>query len=339
MHEETTALNHPYTEQQTGYSAVEPNETSKLPAPVTAQKLGETSELHGLMLMVISSFFFSGMTCLVHVARTVFKFPHMPCVLMQTIVQLSLSITYVTTFLGWGSTIRTLRLRQKALLVFRGISGSACMIILFTVLGKLPLGVVTSVFYVVPVFTMILSYITMGETIAAKDGVAAILSFVGIWLISQPDMHADGQSATLLDHERLIWIALTLLSAFFGAAAYTTVRILGRDVHFIMSVCALSVANFFAAVIFGGIMSPGQILANIEGATLSALSGFMGFAGQCFMNRGLQNCKAGPGTLIRNTEIPLSYFLGIVFLQETVSMVCILGSILVLFSSVIIGMG
>jgi len=121
------------------------------------------------------------------------------------------------------------------------------------------------------------------------------------------------------------------------SAAYVTIRSLGTGIHFMQSVLSHGLGTIVVGVLMGGAMSPSQLLAHKEGTLHIIISSLFAFAGQCCMNKGLQLCRAGPGLLIRNLDVPVAYILGLLFLGETVSLLGIIGSFLVFFSAVMIG--
>lgn len=75
-----------------------------------------------------------------------------------------------------------------------------------------------------------------------------------------------------------------------------------------------------------------------RGGLLTAIStGLTSFIGQCLLNSGLQRCKAGPGILITNVEVPIVFLLGALFLQEKPPMITSCGSALILSAAIVIG--
>lgn len=87
-------------------------------------------------------------------------------------------------------------------------------------------------------------------------------------------------------------------------------------------------------------MTPVQFLAYGAGAAATAVSPgcICGLFAQCMLNKGLQYCHAGPGVLVRNLEVPMAYVLGMLFLNETPTLLRAFGSFLVVCAAVIIGM-
>lgn len=103
------------------------------------------------------------------------------------------------------------------------------------------------------------------------------------------------------------------------------------------SVLSLGLGVLVVSVVLGGAVNPIALLNNPSGLAMLVLSSLFGFVGQCLINRGLQLCQAGHGSLIRNLDVPVAYLLGLVFLGERPSWYSFAGSFLVVGSALMIG--
>lgn len=314
-------------------------QNAKLQLPVVATQRNPhsttSSELYGLFLMALSTFGFSGMSLLNHIAETQYHISAAACVFLRGLVQCMLAVVYIARYLDPKATIASITNHQKKWLLCRGLFGCLSLYTFVKALELLPLGIVISLFFISPVLGIIISHLVLGEPITKVDCVAAVVSFVGVVFIAQPTSGLQGLDASQTSY--IVGTACALFSALAGAIAYCILRSLGSDIHFIASVVVFGAFSSVLGVLLGGAMGPGAVMANKEGVLIMLISSTFAFGGQCLLTQGLQYCKVGPGMLIRNLDVPVGYLLGLIFLGETVSMLSLFGSTLVMSSAVIIG--
>lgn len=305
--------------------------------PPDQRSVDRKDELHGYFLMAISTLGFCAQSLFVHIAEESYHFPVASTIFIRAIVQTLFSCLYLIRFTDMPNLFSSLTRTQWKLLAFRGITGSLAMYALFAALRLLPVGDAITIYFFTPVITMALSSIVLHERIAFIHAIAAVISFIGVILVSRPDF---GLSSTPLVtvSDRVFGALLALASAFLSSAVYVTIRHLGTSIHYMLSVFSLGVACFLTSSLAGGIIGPRALIANKEGASAVLLSTFFAFAGQTTFNKGLQHCRAGPGALIRSLDVPMTYILAMVFLHEEPTVIRIIGSGLVLLASVMIGL-
>lgn len=293
-------------------------------------------EVKGYMFMTASTLGFSGMSFLVHLAERLYNFPMPAALLIRATVQVTLSLVYMLRYLDFKETFSKITARQWKLLAVRGAFGAVALSCFFASLHLLPIGEATTIFFCAPALTIVMSNVILGEPITATDSMAAVLSFVGVVLIAQPEF--DFSADAISRHESTIGILAAFGSAFFSVVATISMRCLGTGVHFIVFVLDLGLCSTILALLLGGASSTTLLLMRKEGIILVLVASLFGFLGQCLVSRGLQLCRAGPGMLLRNLDVPVAYTFGLVFLGETASMGGLFGSSLVLLSTVIIGL-
>lgn len=303
-----------------------------------------SDELFGYTLMLLSCIGFSAMSLGVHVAETVFHFPAMHILFLRGATQSAFAALYIFCFLDVRATFGNLTARQWRLLILRGCFGGVGLVCLFKALSLLPVGPCICIFFIGPIFTMILSNITLGERVTVGEIAAAFISLFGIVLVAQP---STGFDAVALDgfvgifgiSQHVAGALLALAGAALSACAYVTVRSLGKGIHFMLSVLSLGVVSGTIAIFpLGGFTTLADIIANPKGSAVVFVSVCCAFMGQCTLNKGLQHCRAGPGVLLRNLDVPIAYILGIAFLSEIPSFLGFVGSALVFCSALFIGM-
>ena len=105
--------------------------------------------------------------------------------------------------------------------VWRGLVGVSAMMMGFAALGLLPLPQVTAIGYAVPVFTVILAALFLGERIRAFRITAVLLGLVGVAIVLWPELMASGVEAS---EARALGALLALGSAVGASVAQVLVR-------------------------------------------------------------------------------------------------------------------
>lgn len=181
---------------------------------------------------------------------------------------------------------------------------------------------------------MILSAVVLHEAVGLLHIVASFLSFTGVFLVSNPELSLE----TFRSHSspEILGVYLALVSALLAAIAFTTIRYMGTRVSFMASVLSFGIfVSAIGAMIGGTSIRP--LFAKKETAFLSAIMCISGFLGQCLISSGFQHCSVGVGTLLRNTDVPMAFLFGVLFLGEVPHIVSLFGSALVVSGSIIAG--
>lgn len=294
----------------------------------------------GYVYMALSSLGFSANAMFVHYGSFRYQFPVTTAVLIRSILQAGLSGLVLFCIPSNRMTLMTLTSAQLRLLVFRGVTGTLALMSLYTALGLIPVGDSVAIFFLGPAFTFAFSHLFVGEPFTLVDATAIVISLVGAVLIARPD---DSQAivgstnTSISSAQHLAGSLYTLLSAAVSGVAYTTIRYLGSSVHYMTSIFSFGFFAIMGSVLMGGYMSPSRLSQNAEGAFYILLGSICAFFGQVFLNKGLQRCRAGPGLLIRNIEVPFAYLAGIWLLNEKPSWLHTLGATLIVFSTLFIG--
>lgn len=103
--------------------------------------------------------------------------------------------------------------------VFRSLAGLAGMMLLFHVIGVLPLSTATTLNYTSPLFLVVLSALVLRERPRPWLVAAVVLGFAGVVLLLRPTFGANQMVAGLLG----------LASGLCAGIAYLTTRQLGRS--------------------------------------------------------------------------------------------------------------
>ena len=139
--------------------------------------------------------------------------PLMEIVAARSIV--SLVISYVDIrrkrLSPWGT--------HRGLLCARGLVGALALICVYYAVMQLPLAEATLLQYTHPVFTALLGFLVLRETIARSTLACIALSLTGLVIMVQP-----GSPTQLVTTLPLFPVGVALLGAFGSAVAYVLVR-------------------------------------------------------------------------------------------------------------------
>lgn len=197
-----------------------------------------------------------------------------------------------------------------------------------------------SIFFLNPMFTFILAALFLSENVTLQGVIAIVLSAIGTMLIGLGQNSEAGD--TLVLTSRLIGLAMIILGAFMGALAYIIIRGLGMSTSFMSSILSYGFFCFVGAVFLNNfkVFPLAQLSAlQHEGLVAAVAAGLISFIAQCGLSLGLQRCKAGPGVLITNVEVPIVFALGALFLNGYPGVMTICGSALIVNAAIVIGFG
>lgn len=291
------------------------------------------SEYYGYFVMFLSCFGFSAMTLLVRVAEERYHFSAMSCLYIRAVVHTVLSSLYITCFLNVRDLVFSLTRRQCMLIFIRGFLGASAIAAFYFSVQMLPVGDVTAIFFSSPVFTTLLCALLISERITAVESVCGAVSMLGVVLVARPGMGSNLISA----EHRLLGSTYAFTAALLASCSFVAVRSLGTSVHYMPFVFSLALMSIAVSALMGGMCGVNDMLHNKEGTFVAFLSALCSFLGQTFLHHGLQRCRAGPGLLVRNLDVPFTYVLALIFFEEKPNLWSVVGSCLMLGTTGIIG--
>lgn len=250
-----------------------------------------------------------------------------------------LACTYFVLFPDARKSALNMTRRQAIWIILRGIMGAICIMCLYTALTKIPIGDSTAIFFLSPVFTMILSHIFLGEHVTLVDIGAVLLSLLGAFMITRPDASdlLSTSALTVSFENRIVGSLLAVTSAFLAASAYTIIRSLGTTFHFMIPVLSFALCSLILSIILNGYISFDQLIAYGWSGFAIVMSAFLAFISQMTLTTGLQRCRAGPGILVNTIEVPYAYVLGLIVLHESVSLLRVVGALMIVIAALTIG--
>lgn len=280
----------------------------------------------GLRFMVGAAFFFSLMSLLVKAVGQ--RLPSQEIVLWRGIVTVVLS--YAALKRARVSARGTPGKRR--LLILRGLLGFGALSCFFYAVVHLPLADATVIQYTNPVFTALIAAAVLAEPIGARELLAVLISLTGVTLIARPGFLFEAGAAPLDP----VAVTVALAGAILSAAAYVTVRRLGRTEH------PLVIVHYFSIIVVLGslpIASPGMLWpTGIEWAGLVGV-GVTTHIAQVYLTKGLAAEPAGRAMAVGYVQIVFAALLGAIFFTEFPGVLGVAGAALVIGSTLWLGRG
>ena len=192
------------------------------------------------------------------------------------------AIPVILVWLAWRHDLRDgLKTRNPWGHAWRGLIGSMGMLTGFGALMLLPLPQATALSYAIPILTVVLAAIFLGERIRVVRISAVLMGLAGISIILWPDLV---DSADRSSDARTLGVTLALFAALFGATAQVVVRRLVRTedtpaivFYFMLAATVVSLATWPLGV-FGAWVVPTPLEAG-----LLVASGLLGGLGQALL--------------------------------------------------------
>ena len=108
---------------------------------------------------------------------------------------------------------------NKKWLVIRGAAGTIALTLFFMTIQNLPFAIAAIIQYLAPLFTMLFTFILLGEKIFRVQWLFVLLAFSGVCLISLQN-YISADSGLVFQP---LWVGLGMLSASISGVAYTAI--------------------------------------------------------------------------------------------------------------------
>ena len=298
---------------------------SEAPADDPDQEGGGPIISKGLRYMAASALSFSVMSLCVKLAGMGGQ-PSQQLVLARAAIALVLSWAALRRLgIGWRES------DHVGLLLMRGLLGFGGLSCFYYALTHLPLADATVIQFLNPILVSFLAAAWLGERIGRLEVGAALVSLAGVACVVQPSFLFGGESARLD-----MWgVAAALAGACVSAGAYTTVRALKGHAHPMLVV-------FYFPLIATPLAIPTAwpvlTMPDWKGWLLLAAIGASTQIAQIWMTKGLHLEPAGRATSMSYLQVVFAFVWGIVLLDEIPGALAIVGSCLILASSLCVAL-
>lgn len=310
-------------------------ESKKDEDPVTAFKIVKRSRTKkvavvGITLAIFATLLFSVTSLMIKLAESI---PSLEVAFMRLTMQLVFSIPPVIFFKDklihpW---------KKIRFLVLRGAAGATAMNLSIYAVKHMPLADARVIFYTSPVYTAILGWIFLKESVSKFDLLATLLSLGGVVLIGRPTFlfGSLGKSSS----SKQVWFPtlLAVIGSFCAACAIVLTRKVSQELPVrVVVLYATMVATIIclsASLIFGGFKYPD---CGTHDAVYIIVAAVLGYSGQLIVTKALSTEKASIISLVRTIGIAFSFLLQLTVLGVVPNGLSIGGAFLVLLCNVTI---
>jgi len=205
----------------------------------------------------------------------------------------------------------------------RCIAGLIAITAIFIALRKLPLATVVSVTFAAPIFTTIFSIYFLNEKVGLYRWMAVIVGFIGIIIISEP-----GYSSLNIYYLYPIIFCLGLsyvAIAIRQLSSTEPVWLIG--LFFSISIFILSLFSIF---------TEGWVLPSLKDLFLLSMVGVLGGLANLWLTQSYKFSEVSLVTPLKYLALVFAIIFGYLFWDEIPTLKTLIGSILVIFSSLII---
>ena len=214
--------------------------------------------------------------------------------------------------------------RRKWLFI-RGLVGFVSFSLYYYAMSQLTLADATTIFFTAPLYTGLLGFLFLGESVARFDIGCTIMSIVGVVMVvrpaflfgSEPSSNGvgvvDGNGTVDADDpsvnigaDRAAGVIAAIAGSLSSACVYIAIRKVGPGVPPLVLVAYMGMCGVFFAP-FGGIFQTFTWPSEFKIWFFLLLVGIFSFIGQVLFNAGVQREKAGPASMIRNLDVAFSF--------------------------------
>ena len=200
----------------------------------------------GVLYSLSSTVFFSVGSLLVKLASEI---PPFEILFYRSILQLVLLLPsmfyYHDTFIG--------DIRYVHYLIAKSCMGNAALVSYFYAFQTMPLADSTVLIFTSPVFTAALARLIIKETWTVFDGIASVMSVIGVILVLRPTFTSHNESLGTHFDNPISSCSIALLGAVMASFSFIAGRKVGESIHyrtteFYFTICGLYI-GFLGAVI------------------------------------------------------------------------------------------
>ena len=204
----------------------------------------------------------------------------------------------------------------------RCLSGLIAIVAIFIALRKLPLATVTSISFAAPIFTTLLSIFLLSEKVGFYRWLAVLVGFIGIIIISEPGFNSMN----------IYYIYPIIFCLGLSYVAITIKQLSSTEpvwlISFYFSI-SIMIMSFFT-------IPSGWVLPNIIDLLLLSLLGLLGGLANLWLTQSYKFSDVSLVTPLKYLGLIFAIFFGYIFWSEVPSTKTLIGSALVITSSVII---
>ena len=204
----------------------------------------------------------------------------------------------------------------------RCLAGLIAIVAIFIALRNLPLATVVSISFAAPIFTTIMSIFFLSEKVGLYRWLAVVVGFLGILVISQPGFSSFN---IFYIYPVIFCLGLSYVAiAIKKLSATEPVWLIGFYFSF-----SIMIISFFT-------LHQGWVIPNLLDLFLLSMVGILGGLANLWLTQSYKYADVSLVTPIKYLALVFAIFFGYIFWEEIPSAKTLIGSFLVVISSVII---
>lgn len=268
---------------------------------------------HGIMLIILSSFFFALMATTVKfadaysLAEKVF-FRNFVGLIAMTIMMKRQKVSF--------------KPNNFKLLTLRSLLGLSGVYMYFIAISQLDLGIAVTLNKTSPFFVMIFAVIFLKESFTKRKFISLLVAISGVLVIMRPTADFD-----------FLYGLIGLSSAVVAGGAYTVIRKLKDYDHplvIIFYFCLYSVIITFPVALYSGIK-----VESLTDLGILTLIGLFAVIAQTFMTFAYRHAPASELAIYSYMNIVFSSVIGVLLFKESIALPNLLGIGLIIFAGYI----
>ncbi len=204
----------------------------------------------------------------------------------------------------------------------RCFAGLIAIIAIFIALRKLPLATVVSISFAAPIFTTIMSIFFLNEKVGLYRWLAVLVGFIGILIISEPGFNS-------LNFYYIYPVIFCL------GLSYVAIAI--RQLSLTEPVWLIGLYFSFSIMIVSFFTLPhGWVLPNLKDLFLLSFLGILGGLANLWLTQSYKFSEVSLVTPLKYLALVFAIFFGYIFWDEIPTTKTLIGSTMVIISSIII---
>ncbi|KAI1069486.1 hypothetical protein LB507_008594 [Fusarium sp. FIESC RH6] len=278
---------------------------------------------------------------------------------LQIIFVRMLATTIIGSFYMWREKVPDFPLgprEVRGLLFLRGMAGSVGLFGLYYSLSYLDVSDATVITFLVPTLTAFIAWVALREPFTVNEALAGLIAFTGVLFVARPAFLFPNKDSFLTGYasaattaakglisatkatpqERTIAICCSIFGSIAAATAYSTIRVIGKRAHSLVSV------NYFAVLATVGSFLIITIHPDLQFEIPKSLAewavllsiGVSGFLFQVLLTEGLQREKAGRATNLIYVQLVYAVIIDRVIWGSIPPPASFIGSALIIGSAV-----
>jgi len=219
--------------------------------------------------------------------------------------------------------------------VARGCFGGLSFLCYFLTIQLLPLGDSISLSSLYPVVTLLIARFLLKEPVTSMKVLAVLMCTGGALMIAQPSFLFGHEAAAATHEEKgassgglgdYIWVGyLTALGGTIGGGIVFVIMRRAKEAHTVQLVWSWVCGSFTFSIILGNTISR-FVWPSTRAWLCIVPMCLLGIGGHLLLNYAGRLAPAGPGALVRSSDVVFAYLWEFLIFREDVSWVTLLGA-------------